>query len=215
MAGSYCCRVVAAGARRCAGPPPTAAPAAHPQTPLLGHWSDLHGRKPFILFSQVGLVCRERCGCGLWGVGWWCVDDVLRAVASGLYTDLAVPPPRLVPGVSLPAPPSETSWAGSPAPVNKRRSARIDQQPNMYCMRRYCDRSAGPHPPRPHLHPILTPRLPPPPTHTLTHRRPQANLHHPNLPLLQACACIPLLIVLLHLTSGLSLLWYYVVQVGC
>lgn len=29
----------------------------------------------------------------------------------------------------------------------------------------------------------------------------------------QACACIPLTIVLLHLTSGLSLLWYYVVQV--
>jgi hypothetical protein len=31
-------------------------------------------------------------------------------------------------------------------------------------------------------------------------------------PVLQACACIPLSIVLLHLTSGLPLLWYYVVQ---
>ena len=29
---------------------------------------------------------------------------------------------------------------------------------------------------------------------------------------MQACACIPLSIVLLHLTSGLPLLWYYVVQ---
>ncbi|KAL4420298.1 hypothetical protein ABPG77_001388 [Micractinium sp. CCAP 211/92] len=29
----------------------------------------------------------------------------------------------------------------------------------------------------------------------------------------QGCACIPLLIVLLHLTSGVSLLWYYVVQI--
>ena len=28
----------------------------------------------------------------------------------------------------------------------------------------------------------------------------------------QACACLPLAIVLAHLTSGLSLLWYYVVQ---
>lgn len=33
------------------------APAVCPQTPLLGHWSDLHGRKPFILVSQVGLAC--------------------------------------------------------------------------------------------------------------------------------------------------------------
>lgn len=30
----------------------------------------------------------------------------------------------------------------------------------------------------------------------------------------QACSCIPLTIVLLHLTSGLPLLWYYVVQVS-
>lgn len=29
----------------------------------------------------------------------------------------------------------------------------------------------------------------------------------------QACSCIPLTIVLLHLTSGLPLLWYYVVQI--
>jgi hypothetical protein len=32
-------------------------------------------------------------------------------------------------------------------------------------------------------------------------------------PLPQACACVPLTIVLLHLTSDTPLLWYYVVQV--
>ncbi len=34
------------------------APTSCLQTPLLGHWSDLHGRKPFILVAQVGAGCR-------------------------------------------------------------------------------------------------------------------------------------------------------------
>lgn len=64
--------------RRLPGAPPPA------QTPMLGHWSDMHGRKPFLLVSQVcvgggaGLHC-----CPAGGV-WLVAESALRAV-MGLF----------------------------------------------------------------------------------------------------------------------------------
>ena len=87
------------------------------QTPLLGHLSDMNGRKPFFLLSQVGGHCT--------------VVHVFNQLAS------------------IPGPCASECTA--------------------------------PTPPNPHV---------------------------------QACSCVPLTIITLHLTSGLPLIWYYLANVS-